>query len=220
MTLQNITAMNEDDNKIYKFMKELNMIAAQELIKAYNGISSDIPIKFPIYHNEENEGKKRVSEQELRFAMAYMFNSNKIELKDKEYFFSIETPTLGKYKFSKKEVSDPDSKKQQQRSAQTDMTLYEKKEPIINIEFKANNPKQESFDKDIEKLLSENIHIGAWCHILESANNGTCKSLLGKLGKFEIAFNNVSNQNKLDQIKSKPIYFSFLVLNKGTYYSK
>lgn len=213
-------------NDIYDFMKELNLKAAQELIKAYNDIPSDIPIKFPKYYNGKNKGKTRVSEQELRFAMAYLFNNNIVKLSNEDYSFSIETPTENEYSFSKnKGGSDSNNKGQGKRSAQTDMTLYEGGKPKINIEFKANSPKQENLDKDIEKLLRENNR-GAWCHILESANDRTWKRLLGKStksgkpnqpGKFENAF------NKVIKIKSKPIYFSFLVLNdngKGAFYRK
>lgn len=210
-------------NGIYDFMKELNKKAAEELIKVYrnekliktyNDKPSIVPIKFPKYYNGKSKGQTRVSEQELRFAMACLFDTVKGENKD--YSFSIETPTENNYSFSKnKEGLDSDNKKQRKRSAQTDMTLYEKGKSKINIEFKANN-QNSSFDKDIEKLLREN-NIGAWCHILRNADDRTWKSLLGKSGKFKNAFNKVIKKYK---IKQKPLYFSFLVLEKGTFYWK
>ena len=50
-------------------------------------------LKFPTYRN----GQRRVSEQELRFVFVEQLQDL---LKEYDFFYSIETPTNGKYKFS------------------------------------------------------------------------------------------------------------------------
>lgn len=192
----------DTENEIYNFMKELNKKAAQKLIKVYkkNKRSITLPIIFPIYQKTD---EKRVSEQEFRFAMAYLFKS-------KKYSFSIETPTKKTYNFKDK---NSDNK----RSAQTDMTIYNgDKKAIINIEFKAGNPEQKNFSKDFEKLIKEDVEMAAWCHIFKTTNDGTWKSVFSKFKTaFDDAFKETSNENKV-----KPIYFSFLVLEEEIFYWK
>jgi hypothetical protein len=115
---------------------------------------------FPFRGNNEI----RVSEQEARQQFIE-------SLQTSDFFYSVETPTLGRYAFSK---SESDNK----RSASTDLTLYklEANEPksFLNIEFKAHNTSQERkssshIDKDIQKLLTENVD-GLWFHLLEKVD--------------------------------------------------
>jgi len=195
-------------SNIYDFVKELNVKAAEELIKAYNDNNNNnnnnacIPLIFPKYQNDDQK-PQRVSEQELRFAMANMFNKE-LESSNLKCHFSVETPTKKTYRFSGKKET----------TAQTDMTVYD--DIQINIEFKANNPEYKSFCKDIEKLLREDVKYGMWCHILKNADNGTWNSLFDK---FKESFKSVIDNPKYN-VEKKTIYFSFLVLDKKEFYRK
>lgn len=177
---------------VFKFLLKLNQESAFELIQTYfNKSGKKTKLIFP----NDTKGKKRISEQELRFAMIsllHLFNSPQLE-------FAVEVPTGGKYSFTGKS----------KRSGATDLSFYNNGKKILNVEFKANNPSQKTIDKDIEKLVNENCY-GAWCHIFENEDSGTLMSIFKKL-------NNALQ--KYDSPKY-PLYFSFLILKTGTLISR
>jgi hypothetical protein len=198
-------------SEIYKIMKKLNKTAAKELIfenECFNG-NALCPLLFYQYKTynrefvtyKEHVKNLKIREQELKFAMVYLLNT--VEEYD-GYLISVDTPTVKKYNFSGTNA----------QIAQTDMIIYDGGNHV-NIEFMANNPKQNSINNCIEKLLREESEEGAWCHIFKDADDKTWKSLFDKIKKaFEVVFNNH------DDIEEKPIYFSFIVMSKKMFYRK
>jgi hypothetical protein len=177
---------------LFNYLLELNQEAAMELIKAYNGEhNKKSSLIFPGVR--ENLGKKRISEQELRSAMITFheqFNYHKLS-------YAIEVPTTEKYRFKGKVI---------ERSAATDLAFFDGNVRLLNIEFKARNPSQASFTKDMKKLTSENT-MGAWCHLLENEDKGTLKSIFNKLNK-------ALTDDKGSLTPKMPLYFSFIILQK------
>ncbi len=121
---------------------------------------------FPRYR----DNKRRVSEQETRFAFAEAL------WRRGGFRYSVETPTEKRYSFSGRGS----------RSAMTDLSIYDGGErPICNVEFKfggvgdaaSGYPK---IRKDLEKLFREPVW-GHWFHVLESVDNGTINKLMSVL---------------------------------------
>jgi hypothetical protein len=170
---------------IFEQLLELNQESAKELIRTY--FKTDRKETFLIFPKKRN-GEIRISEQELRFTMVNFANKYNYQKLD----YAIEVPTNSEYSFN-------GIKK---RSGSTDLAFYSGDEKVLNVEFKANNPMQEAFDKDIEKLFIENCH-GAWCHILRNEDSGSLRSVISK----------IKNAVKLIKYSpNKPLYFSFLIL--------
>lgn len=132
-------------------------------------------ILFPLYSQHKNDINKskpnRISEQELRFIFVEQFYAyiNKKQKKFPELinlYYSVETPTNRSYIFSKggpKVVVNPKNGRDENGnkcvSARTDLTIYKKeKDNFIKralIEFKAHDPIQINYKKDICKLINE-----------------------------------------------------------------
>lgn len=107
----------------------------------------DSRIVFPQYRED---GKIRVSEQELRFVFVEQFN--KIA-KENKLYYSVETPTKYTYRFSGKNAPCFDKNGQ---SGEFDMVIHnEQGERICLIEFKANFPAVSGYEKDFLKLETE-----------------------------------------------------------------
>ena len=152
--------------------------------------------------------KRRVSEQELRLLFIEEFKAIKSKL-----FYSIETPTIGKYKFGK---SYEDIRVDENgQSALLDMCIFErnidKYERILNIEFKHQNAPIKNIGKDILKLINEKGN-GAFIHLLNNTDRGTlCNNnktgVLNKIYKsfidFEGSWNNETKTIQLIIISLK-----------------
>jgi len=181
-----------DTYTINKYLLELVQETSKELLKIYfEKPNSKTLLKFPRYKNR----MIRISEQELRFTL---INTHE-QFMHSNLNYSIETPTKEVYKFSGKS----------KRSASSDMSFYNNGKKVINIEFKAHNPKQESINKDIEKLVRENCN-GAWIQVFKTEDSGTVKKLFKK---FESAFKEFSNSKM-------PISFHILILETKTLLSR
>ena len=119
-------------------------------------------IVFPEYR----DGSRRVSEQEARI----LFCS---EMERTGYCYAVEAPTKSLYTF---QGATP-------QSALTDLVIYRRGRGrlvrVVNVEFKAHNPGQPNFSKDIEKLVREKCP-GCWFHLLANTNRGTMPSLRKK----------------------------------------
>ena len=143
-------------------------------------------IVFPRYGNS-NCDETRISEQELRFAFVEAFNSSQA-VKEKNLFYSIETPTRLKYKgFS----SDP-QQNDNGRSGEFDMVIFnEKQERVCLIEFKANNADATDHEKDLLKLDKEGDGILTYfIEVLKSYTTGDEETkTIGSL-KRKIKLNN------------------------------
>jgi hypothetical protein len=177
---------------INEYLLELMQEASRELLKIYfNKPNRRTLLKFP----QDRKLNKRISEQELRFVLTNLHG----QFSHPELYYSVETPTLEEYSFSKKG----------KRSAASDLSFYHNDEKVLNIELKALIPEQKAIDKDIEKLVSENCN-GAWIHVLKNEDSGTVKKLFEK---FENAFHRF-NYSK------KPISFHILILETQTLLSR
>lgn len=126
---------------------------------------------FPCF-NHSNK-KIRISEQEARV----LFIQEIEKFNNPNLYYSVETPTKGKYNFT--------STLNKSTSGSLDMCLLQSMQSksgktldrILNIEFKAHNPK--GFDNDFEKLFHEPSD-GLFFHLLGSVGNSTLTSVLGK----------------------------------------
>jgi hypothetical protein len=168
---------------------------------------------FPIRSDEENS--LRVSEQELRFEFV---NQLLKEDEENKYWYSIETPTLLKYKgFSE---GDPEQSNDG-RSAAFDLVLFNSQgERIALIEFKANNRKPSDYAKDILKLTEE-AHKknkkegkkikGFLIELLESEDSRTLKSIRDR--KLN---NNLKNRNSIN-INANINYYCIVLEENKTY---
>ena len=180
-------------------LRDINQRSCQNIfeimsINRIGEISNLAPrLIVPKYHG--NSDDDRLSEQEARFLFANVLNHSTL-------FYSIETPTKKLYSFSGKT----------ERSAMTDLTIYkrigERFIPQVNVEFKAHNCTQSGINKDIEKLLREDIPFGNWFHIFENADSATIKELMQK---FAVAIDKVIPTG----IISKKILFTVVVKDKG-----
>ena len=123
-----------------------------DLIKAITTDGTSSQLIFPKYRNKT----VRYSEQELK----QIFLRNVEE--DKNYFYSIETPTEYVYHFSDTEmplVKENHEKDDKYESARFDVSLYSKNNKddlLTHVEFKYGNPdKKSGICKDFLKLVSE-----------------------------------------------------------------
>ena len=123
-----------------------------DLIKALTTDGTSSQLIFP----HSNKGDVRHSEQELK----QIFLRNVEE--DKNYFYSIETPTEYGYRFSDTEmplVKENHEKDDKYESARFDVSLYSKNNKddlLTHVEFKYGNPdKKSGICKDFLKLVSE-----------------------------------------------------------------
>lgn len=152
-----------------------------ELQRMYDNEGDDSRLIFPIHR-----GEKRVSEQELRqiFIKSFLKNENLKHIK-----YSVETPTIRKYRFSTKNancdtlVSYPsDSLEAHVESANIDLVLFEGKERIAIIEFKACNPPAFKHYKDFLKLNDEDGEpLRYFIEIFNKTNEGTLKNIIDKI---------------------------------------
>ena len=163
---------------VYKSQKESQP-------KNFIGLHSESFIIFPqkAKDDTENDGSDRISEQELRFIFIEQFNKSE-EAKKNGLFYSIETPTRNFYDFNgvpqvvEREVHD--EKKGQKgagRSANIDSVIYQKKNNNIKrvalIEFKAHNPNEKDYRKDICKLINEESGSDCLKYFIQIINNGS-----------------------------------------------
>jgi hypothetical protein len=126
---------------------------------------------FPQYEFETKEKQPRISEQEARVLFCQEIENHK----QKELYYSIETPSDKKYSFGKT-LEDIRHDKDGQ-SALFDMSLFqldEKKQftQVVNIEFKAHNAELIHITKDFLKLVYEKPY-GLFFHVLKTVDSGT-----------------------------------------------
>ena len=130
---------------------------------------------------QKRSGTIRVSEQESRVLYCGTLNSS-------DYFYSIETPT--KELYSQKGMTP--------LSASSDLSMYlnrdDEFEKVVNVEFKAHNPRKEDIRKDIEKLIRERI-TGNWFHTLKNVDNRTIPALFDKFKESFLACSNMISRD-------------------------
>ena len=134
---------------------------------------------FPCYSRQFRTGERRISEQELRFVFIEQFIQYCKET-DWDAYYSVETPTEWKYRFSGESLPCKTEDGTGQ-SAMIDVCIHNNRgERICLIEFKAGNPEAFSYEKDLVKLSAE----GGLCffvQLLESQRSNTMKSILSKV---------------------------------------
>lgn len=164
--------------------------AFKKLIDSYLGSCNDNgkkeKLKFPPYRDLTI----RVSEQEARLCFAWIIE------KETDYRYSVETPTQKTYQLSGKSGL----------SARSDMSIWSRDgiEKLCNIEFKAHNARKESIDKDIEKLVREEI-AGIWFQVFRNADEKTFPTFTKKLEDSLI---------KYAKFRQKNIIFAICVLDQ------
>lgn len=162
----------------------------EKLLDSYNDNGNDKrkkeKLKFPPYRGLTI----RVSEQEARLCFAWIIE------KETDYRYSVETPTQKTYQPSGKSGL----------SARSDMSIWSRDgiRKLCNIEFKAHNARKESIDKDIEKLVREEI-AGIWFHVFRNADEKTFPTFTKKLEDSLI---------KYDKYREKDIIFAICVLEQ------
>lgn len=109
---------------------------------------------FPCYSRAYRNARTRISEQELRFIFIEQFTQY-CNNPDNHWnaFYSVETPTEFKYRFSESVKPERDDSG---RSAMMDVCIYDEKgNRLCLIEFKAGNPDGFCYVKDFVKLSEE-----------------------------------------------------------------
>ena len=133
---------------------------------------------FPRYSKKYRGGVRRISEQELRFLFIEQFIQycqNPETLWD--VYYSVETPTEWKYKFSG-EINPRKTEDESGQSAMIDVCIQDKTgKRICLIEFKAGNPDEFCYVKDFVKLNAEE-GLSFFVQLLESQNKGTMENII------------------------------------------
>ena len=118
--------------------------------------------------HELKDTKEKVREPEARHVICQVLSQNQVS-------HGIEVPTVGLYRFSGKG----------KRRALIDLTIFEDKHRLINIELKEGQPsksdrKVSPIEKDVEKLRKEVVPGSAFFHILQKTDSGTVKAIQKK----------------------------------------
>lgn len=153
---------------------ELVHRTAADLIAVWKGAADSPSLRFPRRRNDV----PRVSEQEARVLMCQVLEKARVP-------YAVEWPTEGRYAFSQEGgETDEDTG----MSARTDLAVLDddtddrsaKPAARLAVEFKSAQPRQPDIDKDMRKLVREEVP-GLWFHTLEASNSGTIGSLFRKL---------------------------------------
>ena len=121
-----------------------------ETFKILRTNNSGTRIVFPTYRDFSH----RVSEQELRFVFVEQVQEL---LKEYDYFYSVETPTKDKYRFSLNKNYTSPRVDESGKSASFDLSIVDKSNKTIAIiEFKAKNADPHEYAKDLCKLWNSN----------------------------------------------------------------
>lgn len=166
-----------------KFETDLNIVI-ENTFKSLRGEETDTESRlvFPEYRNQE----RRVSEQELRFVFVEQIQSL---LKQYGYYYSVETPTRDKYKFSenRKNIVCQSGVGQ---SASFDLTIKDRNKNVAIIEFKAKSAGPHEYAKDLCKLWNnkEDGEFRYFINIFEKMANKTRNKLIEKLTPSQNGF--------------------------------
>jgi hypothetical protein len=164
-----------------------------QIDKSINHKKGESRLVFPCYNNKKRE--IRISEQELRFIFVETFNEYCDEKLN--WFYSVETPTEDKYKFTENGKNLDKPKQGEGQSANFDLTISnDKGELLALIEFKAKNTKPFSYAKDLCKLWNPkegtpNV-LRYFINVLDKADKDTSDNIQAKLDKLR------NNKEKYD----------------------
>ena len=144
--------------------------------------------------SHEVEGGAKVREPEARHVICQVLAKDRI-------YHGIEVPTIGLYRFSGKG----------KRRALIDLTIFEGQRRLINIELKEGQPsksdkKVNPIEKDVEKLLCEDVIGTAFFHILQASDRGTMPAIIKKYESAFKKFNEMPNRKEWILKHFKPNY--------------
>jgi len=193
-----MTSKEHIDNIIDQTFKRLELAYMNhregQIGKSINHKKGESRLVFPCYNNKKRE--IRISEQELRFIFVETFNEYCDE-KELDWFYSVETPTKDKYKFTEKGDNLDKPKREEGQSANFDLTISnDKGELLALIEFKAKNTKPFSYAKDFCKLWNpkegnSNV-LRYFINVLDKADKNTSDNIQAKLDNLR------NNKEKYD----------------------
>ena len=158
------------------FKNELENVIEQSFKELRSG-STGTRLVFPKYSGGT---KMRVSEQELRFVFVELLQPL---LKKYDYYYSVETPTEDKYKFSNKGTYDKLTASEDGQSASFDLTIKDSiGENIAIIEFKAKSASAHEYAKDLCKLWNpkEKSKYKYFINLFEKIEKSTEKAFCNK----------------------------------------
>lgn len=192
-----MTSKEHIDNIIDQTFKRLELAYMNhregQIGKSINHKKGESRLVFPCYNNKKRE--IRMSEQELRFVFVETFNEYCDEKLN--WFYSVETPTEDKYKFTENGKNLDKPKRGEGQSANFDLTISnDKGELLALIEFKAKNTKPFSYAKDFCKLWNpkegnSNV-LRFFINVLDKADKDTSDNIQAKLDKLR------NNKEKYD----------------------
>lgn len=204
LTLRSIQEVYEDRKEDYGKVIELKETAQHSRLV------------FPCKGGHQ-DNNVRISEQEFRFAFVEQFNLYCNDEKNNcKLFYSVETPTRGRYHFPKGKNVQPevyDETEEGGQSAAFDMTLYDDKmQRVCLIEFKAHNVDSHDYLKDYAKLRNsvegdENV-LRYFINVLKTYTDSTIKSINDKISEYPLV--------EKDEKRSKGIQFKCYVLEPKT----
>ena len=189
-----MTSKDHIDEIIKQTFNRLELAYKNQIGKSINHKKGESRLVFPCYNNKKRE--IRISEQELRFIFVETFNEYCDE-KELDWFYSVETPTKDKYKFTEKGDNLDKPKREEGQSANFDLTISnDKGELLALIEFKAKNTKPFSYAKDFCKLWNpkegnSNV-LRFFINVLDKADKDTSDNIQAKLDKLR------NNKEKYD----------------------
>ncbi len=173
-----------------KFKTEIEKIITTsfEKLQQAHDKPNDGGLIFPYYSSVQEPKKRiRVSEQELR--CAFIETMRNIH---PEWYYSVETPTRLKYRFTDKNNICIDKNGE---SARFDLTIYEDgegKKVIAHIEFKAHGGTKEcDYEKDFLKLINDcedKAVLRYFIQLFQSYNKRTKDSVSKKLNSCKSRF--------------------------------
>lgn len=218
------------ENIIQACLTELSKIANEEDKDNSNQQSSKLI--FPQYLNGKHQKQKRVSEQEVR--LLFIRELEIFESIESKFYYSIETPTRERYKFSDKNYvkSDNNNKKFKPeigkgQSASFDLTIYNDKFERVNfIEFKNDNV--DTVEKDFLKLLcdvknleNEFSHQDKRNYLIHIINRRTCseRTIDSIKSKYQNAIDYVNDKEFTINSRLKIVLF-FLKDNEQIWFEE
>ena len=193
----------ENDDVIEKLVK-------QSAKDAFNLLACKGCDKCLIYPYSNKKEGIRCSEQELKQLFIENLCRNNNDSDSNKFFYSVETPTVYEYSFTKGNENKPKIKKRGEKSdgqnyisARIDLSLYQNNDvnnSKYHIEFKNDQPDKFDISKDILKLIAEgnnskNYFIHIICRNGDKIRNDTKESLKEKFINAYINAKHETNSN-------------------------
>ena len=152
-------------------------------------------LRFPYKYKNHEQGKLRISEQELRSLFVE-------KLQNKGLYYNIEAPTMDDYRFENAEG--------EKRSGNFDLVICDEtgKERYALIEFKGLNPDKKCYAKDYWKLQNsqEQGVLRYFLQVVKSANDDTYENIAKKKDSIKEFAQNKTFNVDINDLKEQVIY--------------